>query len=161
MSTVRHLFRHHRWANLALVDAIATLPGEVLGLTSPGGYGTVHETLVHLVENERRYVATLRGATTIVAGREAPDVLAGLGELRNELDGLGSELIAIAAEMSGGATVSGTFNGRPFEMPAFIPLLQAYNHGTEHRTNITTTLASHGHEAPPLDVWSFLAAGMP
>ncbi len=62
--TLRHLYRHHRWANLALIDALAALPAEVLGLTSPGAYGTVHQTLTHMVEGEERYLATLKGAET-------------------------------------------------------------------------------------------------
>lgn len=160
MSTLSHLYRHHRWANLALIDALAALPAEALRLTSPGTYGTIHRTLAHMVEGEQRYLATLKGVDTIVA-QALPDELPQLATLRAAAERQATDLIVIAGQLGETSTVKGTFNGRRFEMPAFIPLLQAYNHGAEHRTNITTTLGAHGHEAPALDVWTYLAAGMP
>lgn len=69
--------------------------------------------------------------------------------------------MALSGHVGEEATVRGMYNGRPFAMLALIPLLQAYHHGSEHRTNMTTTLAAHGHQAPALDVWAFLDAGMP
>lgn len=154
------LFRHHRWANLALIDALAALPADVLALSSPGTYGTIHQTLAHMVEGEERYLATLKGAETIVA-RQLPDELAALPVLREAARRQADELVALSGHVGEEATVRGTYNGRPFEMPALVPLLQAYHHGSEHRTNITTTLTAHGHQASALDVWTYLAAGMP
>lgn len=90
-----------------------------------------------------------------------PDPLPGLRELRTAAAEQGDALIAIAGQLTEDATLSGTFNRRPFEMPAFVPLFQAYNHGVEHRTNVTTTLAAHGHSSPPLDLWAYLGAGTP
>lgn len=154
------LYRHHRWANLALIDALAALPTDVLPLCSPGTYGTIHQTLAHLVEGEERYLATLKGAGTIVA-RQLVVELPALAVLREAARRQADELVALSGHVGEEATVTGTYNGRPFDMPALVPLLQAYHHGSEHRTNITTTLAAHGHQAPALDVWTYLAAGMP
>jgi uncharacterized damage-inducible protein DinB len=154
------LYRHHRWSNLALIDALAALPAETLRLTSPGTYGTIHRTLSHMVEGEQRYLATLKGVETIVA-QALPDELPPLATLRAAAERQANDLLDIAGQLIETSTVTGTYNGRPFDMPAFIPLLQAHNHGAEHRTNITTTLAAHGHEAPALDVWAYFAAGMP
>jgi uncharacterized damage-inducible protein DinB len=159
MSTLPILYRHHRWANLALIDALAALPADVLALTSPGTYGTIHQTLAHMVEAEERYLATLKGTETIVARQLAADQQA-LPALREAALRQANDLVALAGQVGEETNVKGTFNGRPFEAPAFVPLFQAYNHGAEHRTNITTTLAAHGHEAPPFDVWAYLAAGL-
>lgn len=160
MSTLPHLFRHHRWANLAMIDALAALPADVLALSSPGTYGTIHQTLAHMVEAEERYLATLKGAETIVARQLTADQQA-LPALRDAARRQADDLVALAGRVGEETTVRGTFNGRPFEAPAFVPLFQAYNHGAEHRTNITTTLAAHGHAAPPLDLWTYMAAGLP
>lgn len=154
------LYRHHRWASLALIDALAELPAETLSLTSPGTYGTIHQTLAHLVEVEERYLATLKGVRTIVA-RQLADELPAMKVLRETSLSQADNLVALAGVLSEDAMVTGTFNGRPFQAPALVPLFQAYNHGVEHRTNITTTLAAHGHAAPPLDLWTYLAAGLP
>lgn len=154
------LFRHHRWANLALIDALAALPAEVLALSSPGTYGTIHQTLAHMVEVEGRYIATLQGAERIVARQLAADLPA-LPALRDAARRQADGLVALAGQVGEETTVAGTFNGRPFQAPAFVPLFQAYNHGAEHLTNITTTLAAHGRAAPPLDLWTYMAAGLP
>lgn len=42
---------------MTLVRAIAALSTEVLGPTSPGVHGAVHQTLAHMVEGEERYLA--------------------------------------------------------------------------------------------------------
>lgn len=159
MTALPHLYRHHRWANLALIDALAALPAEVLTLSSPGTYGTIHETLAHLVEAEERYLAALNGAGTIVA-RPPAEPLA-LPVLREAALRQADALVVLAGQVGEETTVRGTFNGRPFDAPAFVPLFQAYNHGAEHRTNITTILAAHAHAAPPLDLWTYMAAGLP
>jgi uncharacterized damage-inducible protein DinB len=46
--------------------------------------------------------------------------------------------------------------GEPFEIRAEIILIQAINHATEHRTNITTILAQQGAPTPDIDGWSFI-----
>ena len=40
-------------------------------------------------------------------------------------------------------------------MPAQLLLLQAINHGTEHRSQIATVLTQHGVEPPSMDGWTF------
>jgi DinB family. len=35
-------------------------------------------------------------------------------------------------------------------------LIQAVNHGVEHRTNITTIMAQKGMQAPDLDGWEYM-----
>lgn len=42
---------------MTLVRAIAALSTEVLGPTSPGVHGTVHQTLAHTVGDEARHHA--------------------------------------------------------------------------------------------------------
>ncbi len=43
---------YNRWANLALIDALLDLSPDQLDSTAPGTYGTIYETLVHLVRSE-------------------------------------------------------------------------------------------------------------
>ena len=50
MSMLRHLYQHHRWANLRLIDALTAMPAEDLARKTPGGFGTIQETLTHVIE---------------------------------------------------------------------------------------------------------------
>ena len=44
----------------------------------------------------------------------------------------------------GGSILPGTFQGQPYVMPSVVPLMQAINHGTEHRAHVITTLSQQG-----------------
>jgi uncharacterized damage-inducible protein DinB len=41
-------------------------------------------------------------------------------------------------------------------MPVGLFLLQAINHGTEHRSQIATTLTQLGVEPPEMDGWGYI-----
>ena len=155
------LYRHHRWANLALIDHLAGLPTptEDLQRHAPGGFGSIHETLFHFVTNEGRFIETLRNVQVTFGA--IPNVLPTCEELRATAAANGDMLIAIAGEITPESRVAGTIGGRRYDMPAFIPLFQAYHHGVEHRTYITTILAACDMAVPNLDLWSYQSAGMP
>ena len=159
MTLLTNLFRHHKWANLTLIDALAAMPPEHLQRRAPGGFGTIQETLYHMLVNEDRFLDALRGRDAAVEAM--PSELPTCQDMRAMAVGQGDELIQRASEMADDARVQGNFNGRPFDMPAYIPLFQALNHGTEHRTNITSTLATYDIPAPGLDLWAYMAAGEP
>jgi uncharacterized damage-inducible protein DinB len=55
----------HKWANQKVLDACANLSGEQLRLTAPGTYGTIADTLQHLLSAERGYVRRLTNAERI------------------------------------------------------------------------------------------------
>lgn len=159
MTLLTNLFRHHRWANLTLIDHLAKLPPEDLQRRAPGGFGTIQETLYHYVHNESRFIDALNSREVTFGAM--PSELPGCAELRKIAEANGDALIAFAGELSEDDHVHGNMNGRPYDLPAFIPLFQAYSHATEHRTNITSILATYDLPTPNLDLWNYLGAGMP
>ncbi len=48
------------------------------------------------------------------------------------------------------------WEGQKTQYKSVSMLIQVVNHGVEHRTNITTTMAQQGIEAPALDGWEFM-----
>lgn len=155
MTLLPELFSHHRWANLTLVDALAELPPEELERRAPGAFGTIHETLHHLILNESRFIHVMRGGTVPPPG---PKDLLPLAELRRLADDQAGVLTDFATRFVEGDRLQGTFQERPYDFPAYIPLFQAYHHGVEHRTNITTILATYDLPVPNLDLWSYQQA---
>jgi len=137
-----------------LLDACAVLDEAALDAGAPGAYGSVRDTLVHLCAAEERYVAALTGRAPEYPLREA-DAFPGFDTLRERAQASGTALIAIAEDVRDGQPVRGTYRGEPFEMSAAVFLLQAVNHATEHRTNVTTILAAGRTEPPVLDGWAF------
>ena len=146
-------FRHNTWANLKLLDACEGLSDEQLDLTAPGTFGTIRETLLHIVLNEQNYLSLLTA--------QAPEnplhrgQWPGIADLKERAGTLGAALAAQSARVQLTTVLRPTFQGQEVDLPAYIVLLQAINHGAEHRTHITTIMSHHGLEAPALDAWAF------
>jgi uncharacterized damage-inducible protein DinB len=155
--TLVDLFRHNRWANLVLVDACALLQPAQLAATVPGALGPVVSTLWHIAKNEEAYAATIASE----ARPAQPPAQPSLAELRGRLSRAGTRLVELAGSLEPGSILRGEWQGQPYEMPASVPLLQAINHGTEHRGQITLALTSAGVTPPALDIWAWSEAGMP
>src|SRR5438093_13121271 len=54
--------RHGVWANEKLLDRCRALTDEQLGLTVAGTYGTIRNTLAHIVASEEGYLVRLLGS---------------------------------------------------------------------------------------------------
>ena len=157
MSLLPHLFRHHKWANLTLIDHLAGMPREDLQRKAPGGFGTIHETLFHYVANEARFIDSLEGRP-LTRGK-MPSELPTCEEIRAMASAQADTLLGFATTLKEEARLTGNFQGQAFDMPAYLPLFQAYHHAVEHRTNITSILSTYDLRTPNIDLWSFQRAG--
>ncbi len=159
MTLLPYLFRHHKWANATLIDALGALPPEELQRRAPGGFGTIHETLYHYVINESRFIDALNSRDTSFS--KMPSELPDCADIRSTADANAQELLRLATVLTETDRVTGTMQGRPYDLPAYIPLFQCYHHAAEHRTNITSILATYDLPVPNIDLWGYLAAGEP
>lgn len=149
------LFRHNLWANLRLIAACQALQPAQLAVAVPGTYGSVHDTLWHIVVCEERYVTLLTGELPLPELPSAPD----LAELAARAQRTGMALLHAAREADAGQVLHGVWQGRPYTLPVAVPLVQAINHGTEHRAQVAVALSQQGIAPPELDGWAYHAAG--
>lgn len=156
-TTMAETFRHNLWANLAMIDWCANLPEEHLDASSPGTYGRIRDTLVHLVSAEERYVIRLTGAQHTQSFREG-DPFPGFDVLRAHAKASGEALVEIAERTEPTLVLRGVRNGEPYVMKATVILTQAINHATEHRAHINTILTQHGMKPADLDGWAYADA---
>jgi len=140
------LYRHHLWANLSLFEVCEPLPDMVLDATATGTYGSVRDTLVHLLAAEGRYLSAMKGESDF-PGTEALKSLA-----RTQ----GGQLLALAENAQSNEIIKVERGGQTYEIPISIFFAQAINHATEHRSHVCTILTQQGIEPPNLDVWSYL-----
>ena len=54
-------YKHNLWANLHLLDACAQLSDEQLDATMVGTFGSIRETLMHLLSSEEGYARHVTG----------------------------------------------------------------------------------------------------
>ena len=151
-------FRHNTWATHLVLQACAGLSNAQLDTIVPGTYGSIIETLRHLVSSEGSYCRRLTGDEPEWYGNrdEEPD----LAELARRVDDLATRWerflsLPFDAER---LFVIAWDDGIDRDVPAAIVLIQALHHGNEHRTQVNTTLTSIGVQSPELGVWEFAAA---
>jgi uncharacterized damage-inducible protein DinB len=145
---------YNNWANLKLIDACTGLTAEQLASRGPGAYGSIYETLVHIVRAEAGYLRLMTGVRT--PPPFAWDSHPSLAELRPYAEQIGSALLATAGHMQLSAVINDEYQGQPLHYKALTVLIQIVNHGVEHRTNVTTILAQLGLPHPDIDGWEYM-----
>ncbi len=158
---ISKMYEHNRWANLTLLDACENLTTEQLeSLDDEGFYGSIGETLNHLVSAEGRYVWRLQGSPP---DAEPPreDGFPGVKELRRRAEKSGTTLIELAVSAPGDTTLTSKMGEREFSFKADLVKIQAINHATEHRAQIATLLTQLKITPPQMDGWNFgFASGL-
>jgi len=148
-------FRHNAMMNDRLVDACRQLSPDQLAATATGTYGPIGATLVHIANAQVGYAARL--LDTDRPERLPEDPFPGFDALTERLV-LGDGQLEAAAKVAGQereVEVVGDDPAGIFRMPVALFLLQAVNHGTEHRSQVATILTQLGVEPPEMDGWAY------
>jgi uncharacterized damage-inducible protein DinB len=146
-------FAHHVWATLQVIDAGLALSPEQLAAAVPGTYGSILDTLRHIVGSDSGYLFALTGGRTTRIDEENMD----LPELRAAMERQGagwSELLGQDLDPDA-VVVRRRDNGSEIRAAMGIRVAQALHHGTDHRSQICTALTTLGVEPPPIAVWDF------
>jgi uncharacterized damage-inducible protein DinB len=151
-SILADAFDHHVWATVHLLDACATLTPQQLEATVPGTYGTILDTLRHLVGADVAYLQVLGGSQP-----DFDEEGAGLADLRARMVGHLRAWAGVIADDPDPDTDTIRYrdDGSEGHAPTGIRLAQVLHHGTDHRSQVCTTLTSLGIEPPEIDVWAF------
>ena len=149
-------FGHHSWATLRLIDACQELTPEQLETTVPGTYGSIIDTMRHIIGGDVSYLVALTGGIR-PAIDEAEERLMSLADLRAAMEANGPFWSALLEEDLDPDTVVIRYrdDGTESHAPMGIRLAQALHHGTDHRSQICTALTTLGIEPPAIDVWDF------
>lgn len=150
-------YRQNEWANLTVIEACRSLTEAQLDATAVGTFGSIRDTLRHIVVSEGWYAFRL--------GHEPlrrlldDDPWPGLDAL-DEMVSAAAEAFASAAREAADRTVRVGSGADSYDAEAAVVLVQAFHHGTEHRSQVCTILTTLGIEPPELDAWEWgLAAG--
>lgn len=148
-------FRHNAWATDELLKVCQELSEAQLDETVEGTFGTIIETLRHIISSEAGYQARLMGEEPSWDRRadEAP----GLDELaaRNE------ELLArwerfLSQPFDAERTLLFHWDDETDrDVPAGVVLMQALHHGNEHRSQVATILTQLGFTPPEWGLWDW------
>lgn len=158
MDLLVEFFRHNSMMNRRLIEACRQLSPEELNTTATGTYGSVGATLVHIANAQEGYAARLMD--TERPERLPDDPFPGFGALAQRFAHGDAQLEEAATQASQDRKVQVTGDDPPgtWWMPVSLFLLQAVNHGTEHRSQVATILTQLGVEPPSMDGWTYFDA---
>ena len=151
--TLTTLFNHNLWANLLLLERCAGLTGEQLEATISGAFGSIHDTLQHIVLAEQSYFLRISTGQPRPPREGAQPMT--IAEMVESARQTGAGLIEWAPKVLAGDTVQLDWEGAPYVVPKTIILTQAINHATEHRAQITAIMTQLGIEPPDLQGWAY------
>ena len=151
--TLTVLFSHNRWANLQLLEICAGLTSEQLEATIIGAYGSIQDTLEHIVTAERSYFSRISTSQPYRHPEDTPPLT--LAEMMAWARTTGSGLIEWAQKVGAEDTVEIDWDGTLRDVPKTILLTQAINHATEHRAQVMAILTQLGIQPPELDSWTY------
>jgi uncharacterized damage-inducible protein DinB len=155
---LRAAFARHTWATLGLIDALEGIDPARLDDAVPGTYGTIAETLTHLVGSDDRYLQRLELDTLPPYDDGGPWSLA---ELRTRAQEQSAQWSTMLDRLE-----AGTLHARIVDKPDYpdtdhaegLLFGQALHHGDDHRAQINSTLGALGLDVPDLDVWAYWAS---
>jgi uncharacterized damage-inducible protein DinB len=152
-SLLRDAFDHHVWASLRLMDVCLDRTPEQLATSVPGTYGSILDTMRHLVAADVSYLFVTSGGTFPIIDEESMT----LPELRGQMATHGAAWNAVLDGDPDPGTVLTRHrdDGTSTDAPLGIRLAQVVHHGTDHRSQICTALTTLGIEPPDIDVWDY------
>ena len=145
-------FGHHVWATIRVLDVCAALDDAQLATRVPGTYGSVLDTLRHLVDGDVFYLDVLRGGEPEPFDKERSDIPT-LRAVMEAHDPAWQRLIA--GNLDPTTDVVEHEEVGETHAPLGIRLAQALYHGSDHRSQVCTALTTLGIEPPAIEVWDF------
>jgi uncharacterized damage-inducible protein DinB len=147
-------FAHHVWATLRLVDTCLELSPQQLETDVPGTYGSILDTLRHLIGSDAWDLFVASGDRASLIREDKVQ----LPELRAAMESHGpgwSRLLAQDLDPDAVLDEVDPNDGYERHIAMGIQLAQVLHHGTDHRSQICTALTALGVEPPTIDVLEF------
>jgi len=145
-------YRQNEWANLTLIEACRSLSDEQLDTTAVGTFGSIRDTLRHIVSAEGGYASRLGIEPSPRLQRDDPwpgfDVL-------GEMISAAADALAAATRIAPDRTIRGGPPAEPLDVEVGVVLIQGFHHSTEHRSQIATILTTLGIDPPQLSSWDW------
>ena len=151
-SPLADAFGHHVWATVQVLDTCAALDDQHLAVPVPGTYGSIIDTLRHLVGADVFYLDVLTGQP-----EPFDEATSDIPTLHNVMQAHGDRWQQLLADRRDPASVVIEYEDSGWETlaPLGIRLAQAIHHGTDHRSQVCTALTALGVKPPLIDLWDY------
>lgn len=155
----RTLADYNAWANRRLYDAVARLPDAEYRKARPSFFGSIRNTLNHLLVGDRVWLGRIEGVPSGIAALD--QILHdGFAELRAAREVEDARVVRIAQALDPARLDDlldyRTVAGAPMKTPLRWVLSHLFNHQTHHRGQAHCLLSDTAVAPPPLDLLFYL-----
>lgn len=153
-SVLTTLFAHNVWANLKLLDFCEELTDQQLDATAIGCFGSIRNTMWHIVGAEVSYVARVNGKLppTPISKGQIPE----FADIKDVARWTNDHLLQLALATRKDTTVRERESRMVCEYLLASLMVQAINHANEHRAQIAAIITQLGMEPPDMSVWQYM-----
>ena len=167
LDMLRLLYAYNDWANERILDEAGKLTSAQLFEPIDGGFGSIHQTLVHLMETEWIWAGVIwRGKaigidweTVELDPADFPDVAAirvRWTEIRADHQDFVAALTPDGENSPNQVVAWDAEAGAVWRRPLWPLMLHLANHGTQHRSELAMLLTRFGHSPGDLDLTRYL-----
>jgi uncharacterized damage-inducible protein DinB len=153
MDELRRLLDYNRWANVRILDAVASLDDTELKREIPSSFPSVLATLVHAMGAE--WVGLERWKGTSPTALPDRDGFESVASVRARWDEIWADQQAFVAGLGSGDAERSVsyrlFSGDPDTRPLGELVRHVVNHATYHRGQLVTMLRQLGRTPPSTD----------
>lgn len=159
---IRLLYDYNRWANARILDQAEKLTPEQLHAPNNGSFGSVHDTLVHLMETEYFWSDLIWRGKAIDIDWEPfefhPDDYQDVAAIRERWAEIESGLYAFIDELtpegenSPERIIVWESDGETKRRPLWPLMLSVATHATQHRSEIAMALTEYGYSPGDMDL---------
>jgi uncharacterized damage-inducible protein DinB len=157
LGTLRDQYAHNAWANARTLAACQALDQAQLEERAPGTYGTIQDTIRHMVGVEDAYFHMLRDEAPPSQGAPEAYFAQGVAWFIRRSAELAREYAELVANIGPDGLE------QPLDVPWFDfaltkhdGLVQVISHSAQHRAQILSVLGERGFEVPGLDFVEFI-----
>jgi uncharacterized damage-inducible protein DinB len=150
---LRELYDYNYWARDQQLAACGTLAPEQLAQPLGSSFGSLRDTLTHLLGAEWAWLQRFNGQSprSFPGNEELLTLEAIRSRWREVEEGMRAYLRALTLEMLAAPLTYQNFKGETWSYPLWQTLVHLANHGTYHRGQVTMALRQLGARPPALD----------
>jgi uncharacterized damage-inducible protein DinB len=129
------------------------LTDEQLDTSIIGVFGSIRDTLLHIVKAEQGYFSRISTGKRYSYPEDTSQMT--ISDMVAAVKITGESFIEWASKIKEFDTVRIDWDGTPRDVPKTIILNQVINHATEHRSQIMSIMTQIGIEPPDVSSWSY------
>ena len=153
------IYEYNYWANKKILDASADVTAEQLFTPSPFPYGSLHGTLLHILDAEwgwRMFFEHDNWSAPDLNAADFPDFATLQERFAKEEQAMRAYLVTLSNEDITKHRYYTTNEGDDRDRILWHVLLHVVNHGTQHRSEAAALLTDYGCSPGDLDFTVFL-----